>query len=156
RVAPNGVITTYAGTGVPDFDGDGGPATQAKLVSPAGLALDSAGNLYIADSGNARVRKVTAGTGVITTVAGNGLIGFSGDGGQAVMATFKLPYGVAVDKNGALFILDRLDNRIRRVGTDGVIMTIAGTGEAGYNGDDRPALGAKINAGAFMTTDVDG
>lgn len=156
RVAPNGVITTYAGTGVPDFGGDGGPATQAKLLYPAGLALDSAGNLYIADSFNARVRKVTASTGVITTVAGNGLIGFSGDNGPATQATFKRPIGVAVDKNGVLYILDVIDSRIRRVGTDGVITTIAGTGQPGYNGDDRPALGAQINGGGLMTTDADG
>jgi uncharacterized protein (TIGR03437 family) len=156
RVAPNGVITTYAGTGVPDFGGDGGPATQAKLFYPAGLALDSAGNLYIADSFNARVRKVTASTGVITTVAGTGLLGFSGDNGQATQATFKQPVGVAVDKNGVLYILDVIDSRIRRVGTDGVITTIAGTGQPGYNGDDRPALSAQINGGGFMTTDADG
>ncbi|HKQ77989.1 MAG TPA: hypothetical protein VJ810_30105, partial [Blastocatellia bacterium] len=156
RVAPNGVITTYAGTGVPDFGGDGGPAAQARLSLPTGLALDSAGNLYIADSGNARVRKVTASTGVITTVAGNGLVGFSGDGGQATEATFKLPFGVAVDRNGALYICDTRDNRIRRVGTNGVITTICGTGVAGYNGDGRPALGAQIGSGGFMTTDSDG
>ena len=156
RVAPNGVITTYAGTGELGFSGDGGPATQARLFSPAGLALDSAGNLYIADSFNSRVRKVNASTRVITTVAGNGLVGFSGDGGQATAATFKLPFGVAVDKNGALYILDRFDNRIRRVGTDGVITTIAGTGAAGYNGDNRAALGAQIAGGGFMTTDSDG
>lgn len=156
RVAPNGVITTYAGTGKRDFGGDGGPATQANLSFPFGLALDSAGNLYIADSGNARVRKVTASSGFISTVAGSGLIGFSGDDGPATQATFKLPFGVAVDKNDALYILDRLDNRIRRVDAAGMITTIAGTGAAGYNGDNRPASGAQINAGAFMTTDSDG
>ncbi len=156
RVAPNGVITAYAGTGVADFGGDNGPAAQANLISPAGLALDSAGNLYIADSGNARVRKVTASTGVITTVAGNGSRGFSGDGGQATQATFKLPFGIAVDPSGVLYILDRFDHRIRRVATDGVITTIAGTGQGGYNGDDRPASGARINAGGFMTTDANG
>ncbi len=156
RVAPNGVITTYAGTGVADFGGDGGPATQATLTSPNGLALDAAGNLYIADSGNARVRKVTASTGIITTVAGNGRVGFSGDGGQAAQASFIFPFGVAVDRNGALYVLDRFDFRIRRVATDGVITTIAGTGQAGYNGDDRQASGAQINVGGFMTTDADG
>lgn len=156
RVAPDGVITTYAGTGVPDFGGDGGPAAQARLNSPSGLALDSAGNLYIADSLNARIRKVAAGTGVITTVAGSGLIGFSGDGGPALQATFKVPLGVAVDKNGAIYILDSRDSRIRRVGTNGVITTIAGTGVSGYNGDNRPALGAQIASGGFMTTDSDG
>lgn len=156
RVAPNGVITTYAGTGVPDFGGDGGPATQARLFMPTGLALDSAGNLYIADSANARVRKVTASTGVISTVAGNGLVGFSGDGGLATQATFKLPFGVAVDKDGALYICDTRENRIRRVGTNGLITTICGTGMAGYNGDNRAALGAQIGGGGFMTTDSDG
>jgi uncharacterized protein (TIGR03437 family) len=156
RVAPNGVITTYAGTGEPDFGGDGGPAAQAKLARPAGLALDPAGNLYIADSYNSRVRKVTASTGVITTVAGSGSVGFSGDGGQATQAALKLPYGVAVDPSGGLYILDRFDHRIRRVATDGMITTIAGTGLSGYNGDDRQASGAQIAAGGFMTTDAAG
>jgi uncharacterized protein (TIGR03437 family) len=161
RVAPNGVIATFAGTGERDFGGDGGPAAQAKLAYPAGLALDAAGNLYIADSFNARVRKVTASTGVITTVAGNGSVGFSGDGGQATQATFKLPFAVAVDRSGALYILDGFDNRIRRVAVDGVITTIAGTGERGYNGDDRPAREAQIapyagGYGGFMTTDAGG
>ncbi|MGH9939110.1 MAG: Ig-like domain-containing protein, partial [Blastocatellia bacterium] len=160
RVAPNGVITTFAGTGELDFGGDGGPAVQAKLAHPAGLALDAAGNLYIADSLNSRVRKVTASTGVITTVAGNGLVGFSGDGGQATQATFKYPFSLAVDRNGVLYILDSLDHRIRRVATDGVITTIAGTGQAGYNGDNRLASGAQIAAGGigysgFMTTDAE-
>jgi len=161
RVATNGVITTYAGTGVADFGGDGGPATLAALTSPRGLALDSTGNLYIADAGNSRVRKVTVSTGVITTVAGNGLVGFSGDGGQAAQAALKYPFGVAVDRSGVLYILDSIDQRIRRVATDGVITTIAGTGVFGYNGDDRPAKDAQIAAGGvgysgFMTTDADG
>jgi uncharacterized protein (TIGR03437 family) len=156
RVAPNGTITTYAGTGIADFGGDNGPATQAHLNSPVGLALDAAGNLFIADSGNARIRKVNAANGTITTVAGNGLIGFSGDGGPATQATFKRPFGVAVDRNGVLYILDRSDSRIRRVATDGVVTTIAGTGQPGYNGDDQQASTAQINGGGFMTTDAAG
>ncbi len=153
RIAPDGRISTYAGTGVADYNGDNQPATQAQLASPTGLALDAAGNLYIADSDNRRVRKVTASTGVITTVAGTGLVGFAGDNGPATQAEFKLPYGLAIDRNGVLYILDRVDNRIRRVATDGTITTVAGTGQDGYNGDNRPAKDAQINFGAFMTTD---
>jgi uncharacterized protein (TIGR03437 family) len=156
RVAPDGRITTYAGTGVPDYNGDNIPATQAQLAGPTGLALDAAGNLYIADSDNRRVRKVTASTGIITTVAGNGLVGFGGDGGPATQAQFQLPFGLAIDRNGVLYVLDRVDHRIRRVAPDGTITTIAGTGDDGYNGDDKPAREAQINFGAFMTTDADG
>jgi uncharacterized protein (TIGR03437 family) len=155
RIAPDGKISTYAGTGVADYNGDNQPATQAQLASPTGLALDAAGNLYIADSDNRRVRKVTASTGIISTVAGTGLVGFAGDNGTAAQAEFMLPYGLAVDRNGVLYILDRVDHRIRRVSTDGIITTVAGTGQDGYNGDNRPAKDAQINFGAFMTTDAE-
>ncbi len=156
RISPDGRIATYAGTGVADYNGDNIPATEAQLAGPTGLALDAAGNLYIADSDNYRVRKVTASTGVITTVAGTGRIGFSGDGGPATQAEMQLPFGLAVDRNGVLYIGDRRDGRIRRVGPDGVITTFAGTGTRGYDGDDKPAKDARIGTTGFMTTDADG
>ncbi|MFN0086227.1 MAG: hypothetical protein ACKVX9_12640 [Blastocatellia bacterium] len=154
RVGADGRISTVAGTGEADFGGDGGPAAQAKLARPIGLAIDPAGNLLIADSNNARIRKVTMSTGIITTVAGTGAVGFGGDGGAATEAMFKFPYGLAVDRNGVIYALDRLDHRIRRVGTDGVITTLAGTGVDGYNGDGIPAKDAQINFGSLMSVDA--
>ncbi|MBC8549579.1 MAG: hypothetical protein H8D23_08000 [Candidatus Brocadiales bacterium] len=119
------IITTVVGTGTPGSSGDAGPAALAQLNSPAGIAMDSAGNLFIADSANNRIRRVDASTGNITAVAGNGGLGFSGDGGPATNASFFFPYGVAVDSNGNLFIADTFNNRIRRVdGNTGVITTI--------------------------------
>jgi uncharacterized protein (TIGR03437 family) len=125
KVAPNGVITTAVGDGIEDFGGDGGPATAARLSRPRGLAFDAAGNLFIADSGNSRIRRVDARTGVITTVAGNGAKDFGGDGGPATQASLDLPVDVAVDGQGALFIVDRVNKRIRKVNAAGVISTFA-------------------------------
>jgi uncharacterized protein (TIGR03437 family) len=125
KVAPNGVITTAVGVGLEDFGGDGGQATAARLSRPRGLAFDAAGNLFIADSGNSRIRRVDARTGVITTVAGNGAKDFGGDGGPATQASLDLPVDVAVDGAGALFIVDRVNKRIRKVNTSGVISTFA-------------------------------
>ena len=119
------IITTVVGTGTPGSSGDAGPASLAQLNSPAGIAVDSAGNLFIADSANNRIRRVDASTGNIITVAGNGGLGFSGDGSLATNASFFFPYGVAVDSNGNLFIADTFNKRIRRVdGSTGVITTI--------------------------------
>src|SRR5262249_21380063 len=117
----------------------------AKLKSPSGIALDSAGNLYIADSGNHRIRKVDAATGIITTVAGNGQLGFSGDDGPAIQANFYLPTGVAVDAGGNIYIVDFGNKRIRRVSAaSGRLTTIAGTGVLGFNGDNTPAKDASL------------
>jgi len=137
KVTSSGTLTLAAGNSRPGFSGDGGPATAAQLNSPQGLAVDSQGNLYIADQVNNRVRKVTA-QGVISTFAGNGKTGtprFLGDGGQAISANLNLPGGVAVDHSGNVFIADTGDNSIREVGANGVINTIAGTGFGGYGGD---------------------
>ncbi|MBU2009421.1 MAG: hypothetical protein KJ624_06275, partial [Chloroflexi bacterium] len=110
-----GAITTFAGTGVQGYGGDGGPATAAQLTTPRGLALDS-GYLYIGDRGNNRVRRVDLATGIITTVAGTGVAGFGGDGGQASAAQLNTPYGVGVDPgNQYLYIADTGNNRVRRV-----------------------------------------
>lgn len=126
KIAPNGVITTVAGGSAAGFSGDGGPATQALLNRPAGLALDSTGNLYIADSGNARVRKVDR-NGIITTFAGNGAstANGNGDGGAAVNASFNYVADVALDATGNLYIADALDGRIRKVSPGGIITSIA-------------------------------
>ncbi len=156
RIAPNGIITTVAGTGVGGFAGNGGPATQAQLDYPASVALDASGNLYIADANNACVRKVTVSTGVITTVAGDGRVGFGGDGGPATQAQFIFPSSVTLDQSGILYVADTGSSRIRRISPDGIITTFAGTGRDGYSGDGGPANAAQLNVPSFMTTDADG
>ena len=141
RVDASGTITTVAGTGEPGFGGDGGPAVEAQLGGPVSVAVDSTGALYIADTLNRRIRRVDPG-GTITTVAGIGEIGYSGDGGLAVNAQLRYPTGVAVDNTGTLYIADSENHRIRRVDVSGTISTIAGIGESGYSGDGGPATGA--------------
>jgi uncharacterized protein (TIGR03437 family) len=141
RKVSNGVITTVAGNGTRGFSGDNGLATAAQLANPQGIAVDSAGNLYIADFGNASIRKVS--NGIITTVAGNGTPGFSGDNGPATSAQLYLPYGVAVDSAGNLYIGDSGNNRIRKV-SNGVIATVAGNGTFGFSGDNGPATSAQL------------
>jgi len=123
RVAPNGIMTTIAGTGIDDFRGDGGPATAARLSRPRGLTFDDIGNLLVADSGNNRIRRIDMRTGIITTVAGSGTKGFGGDGGPALEASLDLPVDVAVDRGGNLFIVDRANKRIRKVDTQGIMTT---------------------------------
>ena len=134
KVDPTGTITTIAGTGESGFGGDDGPATQAQLSSPYSVAVDGAGNLYIADQRNHRIRKVDS-LGVITTLAGTGAAGFSGDGGAANQAQISSPSGVVVDSAGNLYIADTNNQRIRKVDSTGTITTIAGTGEGGDGGD---------------------
>ncbi|OGP11992.1 MAG: hypothetical protein A3G39_07000 [Deltaproteobacteria bacterium RIFCSPLOWO2_12_FULL_43_16] len=141
KVDTYGTITTIAGTGESGFSGDGGPAIYAKL-NASGLALDSAGNLYIA--GDNRVRKISI-NGIITTVAGNGTYGFSGDGGPATSARLYYPSDVAVDSQGNLFIADYGNNRIRKVSLDGIMTTVAGNGGSGFSGDGGSAISAQVN-----------
>jgi sugar lactone lactonase YvrE len=156
RATAAGVITTMVGSGTAGFSGDGGPATAAQLNNPRGGAVDSAGNLYIADSNNNRIRRVTA-VGVITTVAGNGTRGgFSGDGGPATAAQLNNPSGVTVEAAGNLYIADSNNNRIRRVTAAGVISTVAGTGTAGFNGDAGPATAAQLNTPSGVAVDAAG
>jgi uncharacterized protein (TIGR03437 family) len=154
RVDPKGVITTFAGNGTAGFGGDGGAATSAQLNGPQGLAVDSAGNLYIADTQNARVRKVSGGT--ISTVAGSGTSGFGGDGGAATGAQLNAPFGVALDAAGNLYIAEFGNNRIRKVGTNGNITTIAGTGVSGYSGDGGAATSALLNGPQSVVVDGSG
>ena len=153
KISPNGIITTVAGTGIAGFSGDGGPASQAQLNHPEGVAVDASGNLYIADTGNNRIRKISP-DGIITTVAGNGIAGFSGDNGPASQAQLNQPEGVAVDASGNLYIADTDNDRIREVRTDGVIVTIAG--DAGFSGDGGPASQAQLNHPEGVAVDASG
>ena len=138
-VDPSGVITTLAGDGNAGFSGDGGPATGARLNFPTGVFVDGSGNLFFADRENHRVRRVDT-SGTITTVAGNGVFGYSGDGGPAALAKLAFPSGVFVDGSGVAYIADRFNFRIRRVSTGGTITTIAGNGSSGFGGDGGPAI----------------
>ena len=137
---PPPVITTAVGTGRPGYQGDGGPAAEARLNNPFDVAFDAAGNLFLSDTFNHCVRKVDARTGVITTVAGVGKAGFSGDGGPATSARMNEPYGVVLDRDNNLYVADRLNRRVRRVDArTGVITTVAGDGSKGASGDGGPA-----------------
>ncbi len=155
QVAANGVITTIAGNGNPRSSGDTGPATAALLYLPFGVAADASGDLFIADTANYRIRKVSA-SGVITTVAGNGIYGSSGDGGPATSASLRSSNGVAVDSNGNLFIAETLSNRIRKVSPSGVITTVAGNGNLGYFGDGGQATQAYLFEPGGVAVDTSG
>ncbi len=150
-------MTTIAGNGVAGYSGDGGAANQAALSSPAGVAVDAAGNVYIADRVNNRIRKVAAVSGIISTVAGNGTIGYSGDGGQATAAELNNPLGIAVDAYGNIYIADAGNNCIRKVlANSGIISTIAGNGTAGFSGDNQLATAAQLNNPAGIALDISG
>src|SRR6266480_5039483 len=139
------VITTAVGTGAKGFAGDSGPATAALLNGPFDVAFDRAGNLCFSDTFNHRIRRVDARSGGITTVAGNGEPGYSGDGGPARRASLNEPYGIAIDRAGNIFVADRLNRRVRRIdAVNGTITTLAGTGEAAYSGDGGPAARAGL------------
>jgi sugar lactone lactonase YvrE len=155
RISRDGIITTIAGTGTAGFSGDGGPATQAQLNVPVGIAADPAGNVYFADHTNNRIRKISV-TGIINTVAGNGSQGFSGDGGPATGAAIDGPFGVAVDRAGVVYVTDSRNSRIRRVGLDGVITTIAGTGDPGFSGDSGPPTQARLQGPHGVVVDAAG
>jgi hypothetical protein len=144
RVAPDGTITTVAGDGVRGYSGDGGPATQAELDEPFGAVATADGGLLIADTGNNVVRRVAA-DGTISTVAGNGVRGFAGDGGPATSAELNAPHAVAPLPDGGFLVADEANNRVRRVWPDGTITTIVGTGEAAFGGDGGVASAAAID-----------
>jgi trimeric autotransporter adhesin len=165
RETKPGVITTVAGGPSQGIGGDGEPATQAQLGQPSGVAVDSSGNLLIADPNNSRIRRVDGATGLIATVVGDhpcnnrGLCvaGFGGDGGPAIKAELNYPWAVAVGGDGSLFIADMRDERIRRVdGTTGIITTVAGDGTRGFSGDGGPATSAKLNSPSGVSVDKDG
>ncbi len=154
KVTADGTITTVAGNGTQGYSGDGGPATSAQLASPQGVAVDTSGNLYIADQASSRIRKVANGT--ITTVAGNGTAGYSGDGGPATSAQLAWPVGVAVDTAGNIYIADTNNNRIRKVAANGTITTVAGNGNYAYSGDGYPASSAQVASPNGVAVDAAG
>src|SRR5437763_708215 len=150
------VITTAVGTGEKGFARDGGPATTALLNGPFDVAFDRDGNLYFSDTFNHRIRRVDARSGAITTVAGNGQAGASGDGGPATRASLNEPYGIALDRSGNIFVADRLNRRVRRVdAASGMITMLTGTGEAAYSGDGGPAATAGLTEPNGLALDAD-
>lgn len=161
KVNNSGTISTFAGSSSNGFSGDGGPASSALLDDPRSLTIDSVGNLFIADHGNHRIRKIDTG-GTITTIAGTGVRGFSGDGGAATSAALNEPQGVAVDLAGNVFFSDTLNQRLRKVDTSGIISTVAGTGIGGFSGDGGVATSAQFfypqsiagGNGSFYIADV--
>ncbi|MEK5468799.1 S-layer homology domain-containing protein [Paenibacillus sp. FSL R7-0210] len=155
KVDTTGNINTLAGTGTGGYLGDGGAATSARLKNPYGVAVDSSGNVYIADTFNHRIRKLDR-TGTISTLAGTGTGGYSGDGGAATSARLNYPYEVAVDSSGNVYIADTFNHRIRKVDTTGNISTLSGTGTEGYSGDGGAATSAQLNKPYGVAVDSSG
>jgi sugar lactone lactonase YvrE len=153
-VTPSRTVTTSAGTGTLGYAGDGGAATSATLASPSAVAYDTAGNLYLADAQNHVVREITK-SGQISTIAGAGIEGFGGDGGVATSAYLDTPTGVAVDTGGSVYIADSHNHRIRKV-SNGTIVTIAGTGVAGFSGDGAAATAAQLSLPSAVAVDAGG
>lgn len=156
KVDVNGTITTVAGNGQFGFSGDNGPATEAQIaISNGGLTVDSVGNLYFSDLVNERIRKIDI-NGIITTVAGTGVMGHSGDGGPATGATLYFPAGITVDKDENLYVAEFGSSVIRKIDTNGIITTVAGTAQAGFSGDGGPAILAQIGHPLNVAADAAG
>jgi uncharacterized protein (TIGR03437 family) len=153
RLNGDGTVTVVAGNGFQFNSGDGGPATHAGVFNPQGLAFDAAGDLYVAESYQHRIRKISG--GVITTYAGS-VQGFTGDGGPAADSRLNYPTGVAIDSSGALYFADTQNGRIRRIGADGIITTVAGNGKSGYDGDNNSAINAMLNSPEGVAVDASG
>ncbi len=149
------IITTIAGTGIAGFSGDIGQATAAELHNPNGISLDATGNIYIADYRNNRIRMINT-AGIITTIAGNGIGGYSGDGGQATAAELRGPDEIKFDLLGNIYISDVQNQRIRKVNTAGIISTIAGSGAGGFGGDGGPATAAQLTWPNGIAIDISG
>lgn len=154
KVDTSGIITTFVGNGLAGFIGDGGKAKLASINQPRGLVFDKIGNLIFSDCYNNRIRKVDT-TGIITTIAGTGISGFSGDSGLAKNAEISFPYGISIDTNDVIFFIDRNNSRVRKIDTDNIIYTVAGTGSNGagnsYSGDNGDATLASLNTPTDVT-----
>lgn len=145
RVDTTGTITTVVGNGSASFAGDGAAATAASIRFPTGVAVNAAGDIFIADNGNQRIRRVAASDGVISTIAGDGTQGLSGDGGPATAAQLRIPFSVLFDVDGSLLLTEATNNTVRRIRADGVIERVAGTGISGFSGDDGLAVDAQLD-----------
>ena len=157
KVTPDGIVNSFAGTGEPGYAGDGGPAIVALINRPIGLVIDGAGNLYLSDSASQNIRRVNLASGIITTYAGNGTTGFSGDGGMAVSASLQYPLGLAADSAGNLYLADAGNGVIRKVTPGGLITTVAGVGgQAGFSGDGGAATSALLNIPSGVGVDTSG
>jgi sugar lactone lactonase YvrE len=155
--ASTGIISTVAGNGTAGSNGDSGLATSAMLNSPAGVATDASGNVYVADYNNHKIRKVDANTGIISTVAGNGTAGYNGDNNTATLAELNFPTSVAIDASGNIYIADVSNNRIRKVTiSNGNIITVAGNGTSGFNGDGISLTDAELNNPSSVAIDSSG
>ncbi|MFI5141142.1 MAG: PKD domain-containing protein, partial [Bacteroidia bacterium] len=155
KVTNAGIISTIAGNGTGAFSGNGGQATAAELYNPTCVALDNKGNIYIADYGNSSIRKITT-AGIISNIAGNGAMGFAGDGAAATASQLQLPSGITTDAVGNIFIADKGNNRIRKINTTGIINTVAGNGTAAYSGDGGQATAASLNNPSGVGFDATG
>ncbi|NBV86534.1 MAG: hypothetical protein EBS01_09810, partial [Verrucomicrobia bacterium] len=157
RVSPSGIIETYAGCETKGYKGDGGPAQKASLNMPYELAWDRSGNLFIVELGNHCVRRVDAKTGVISTIAGTGKPGFSGDGGPAAEAQFNQPHSLAFDAAGDLYVCDIMNHRVRKIDMkSGLISTWSGTGEAKTAPDGSPITGSSLHGPRALAFGADG
>ncbi len=155
RIASAQIITTVVGNGFNAYSGDGGPATAASIFNPYGVAADNVGNVYVVDTKNHCIRKVNS-AGIISTIAGDGTAGFSGDGGPAIAAKLNLPTKIILDGAGNILFVDNSNFRIRKISTSGIISTIVGTGVAGNSGDGGPATAAQINGSPGLAVDAAG
>lgn len=156
RLDQEGYFTRFAGTGERGRGGEGVKALESAFAFPCDVRLDSKGNVFVADLENNRIRKITRDDGLVTTVAGTGVPGYSGDGGPALKAELNAPWGIFVDKDDNLLIADSNNDAIRKVGNDGIIQTIAGNGQEGYDGDGGPARAAKLNTPQSLAVDAAG
>jgi sugar lactone lactonase YvrE len=156
KINSSGTISTYAGNGKGGYNGDGMLATQTEISYTTGMVFDSAGNIVFADGGNSRVRKIDKSTRIVTTIAGNGTYGYTGDGGPATSAEIGQPWGLMYDSTGNLYIADIGENVVRKVDTSGIIHTYAGTGVAGFSGDGGPAISAELYAPDGLAMDTNG